>query len=201
MTVDINGTEVKLAFSFVLVLALMLLFCQENIVLMCLTSSLLHEGGHLLFMRLFGERILSIDFGAFGVRIERAGSTVLSYKKEAVTALGGIVINFLLAFLSVMYYYLMKSQAALMLFCINILIAAFNCIPISVLDMGRALRCLFMLKFNEVESEKLLHIISLAFVNLLAVSCCLYSAFVSVNVSLIAVTLYLYVITLFKKWS
>lgn len=201
MTLDIRGTEIKLTFSFVLLLTMMLLFCEESIVLMCVASSLLHEGGHLLFMLIYRERILSIDFGAFGVRIERAGNTGLSYKKEAVIALGGILVNFLLAFISIIYYYLIQRQKAMMFFLINILIALFNCIPVYVLDMGRALRNLFILHFDEEISEKLLNVISLIFVNLLAIFCCIYSAFFSVNISLIAVTVYLYIITLFKKWS
>ena len=201
MLVEIKGTEIKLTFSFVFVLSLMLIFCDENIVLMCMAASLLHEGGHLFFVKLFGERILSICFGAFGVRIERSGSVSLPYKQEAFVALGGIIVNFLLAFLSIMYYYLMKSYTALMFFLINILIALFNCIPLYVLDMGRALRYFLLISFNEEKSEKILSVISLVFVNVLAVVCCLYSAFFSVNVSLIAVTVYLYVITLFKKWS
>ncbi len=201
MTVDIFGTEIKFTFSFALTLTLMLILCDENIVLMCVASSFLHEGGHLFFMRLCGEKILSIDLGAFGVRIERAYSSAISYKKEAVVASGGIIINFLLAFLSIIYYYLMQSKSALTFSLINLLIAFFNCIPIYVLDMGRVLRNLFMLNFNEEVSEKILNGISVVFVSLLAAFCCIYNLSVGVNISLIAVTVYLSIITLFKKWS
>ncbi len=184
-----------------LVLLTMLLVCDEKIVLLCLTASLLHECGHLFFMLLYGEKILSIDFGAFGVRIERACSSALSYKKEAVVALGGIIINFLLAFLSIIYYYLMRSRTALIFALINLLTALFNCIPVYVLDMGRALKCALMLISDEAESERVLDIISMIFLCLLTVYTAVHSAFVNVNVSLIAVTAYLFAITLFKKWS
>lgn len=201
MTVNSGNTEIKLSLSFVLVLLTMLIVCDEKIVMLCLTASLLHECGHLFFMLLYGEKILSIDFGAFGVRIERACNTSLSYKKEAIVALGGILINFFLAFLSIIYYYLMKSQTALIFALINLLTALFNCIPVYVLDMGRALKCVLMLISDEAESERVLSIISIIFTGSLAVFTVLYSAFISVNVSLIAVTVYLFVITLFKKWS
>lgn len=201
MTAEIRETQIRLNLSFVLVLTLMMIFCQESVVIMSAASSLLHEGGHLLFMKLFGEKILSVDFGAFGVRIERTGKANLSYKTEGLIALGGIFVNFLLAFLSIMYYYLMKRQNAVMFSLINLLIAAFNCLPVSLLDMGRALRCFLLMKYDEDKTVRILTAVSAVCVNLLAVGCCLYSAFVSVNPSLIAVTVYLYIITLFKKWS
>lgn len=201
MTVNIAGAEIRFSFSFALVLTLMLLFCRQDIVLICTASSMLHECGHLIFMKIFGEGVMCVDFGAFGVRIERQNKQLLSYKKECFIALGGIIINFLLAFLSIIYYYLMKSQQALMFSLINIFIAGFNCVPIAVLDMGRALKCRFLMSYDEDKSERLLGLVSLVFVNFLAVFCCVYTAFISVNFSLIAVTAYLYVITLFKKWS
>ncbi len=201
MTVNVGGTDIRLTFSFVFVLTLMMIFCQENIVLMCVAASLLHEGGHLFFMKLSGEKIIAIDFGAFGVRIERASKANLSYKSEGLIALGGIIINLLLAFLSILYYYFMKSREALLFSLINIFIALFNCIPVNMLDMGRALRCFLMLKCDEMKTDKILHTISFVSVNVLAVACLLYSIFIGVNPSLIAVTIYLYVITLFKKWS
>lgn len=201
MTVNIKSTEVRLSFSFVFVLTLMMALCQESIVLMCVCASVMHELGHLLFMKLFAERIISIDFGAFGVRIERRSIANLSYKKECIIALGGIIVNLVLAFPAIMYYYFMKSQTALMFSLINLFIALFNCIPLNILDMGRALRCLLMLKYDEARTDKKLRVLSLICVNALAAVCVLYSAFICVNPSLIAVTLYLYVITLFEKWS
>lgn len=201
MTVDIKGTQIRLSFSFVFVLTLMLLFCRQDVVLMCLWASLLHELGHIIFMLIFHERILSVDFGAFGLRIEKADNGRVSYKKECIIALGGIIINFTLAFLSIMYYYFSSKLILLNFSVINIMIALFNCVPIEALDMGRALYCLFMLRLEPTRAQRALNIISLCFVNFLALLCIIYTGFFCVNISLIAVTVYLYIITLFKKRS
>ncbi len=201
MTFEIKGTEIRLNFSFVFVITLMLIFCQQRVIMSCLLSSVLHEGGHLIFMLTFGEKILSVIFGAFGVRIERVSKANLSYKKEALIALGGIIINFLLAFLGGMYYYFTKSENALMFSFINIFVAAFNCVPVSVLDMGRALRSMLMTKYDEAKADKAVSVISLVSVNIIMLFSLGYCLFVGVNFSLIFVSLYLYVITLFKKWS
>ncbi len=201
MTLNIKGTEIRLNFSFVFVITLMLIFSQQIIVMQCILSSLLHEAGHLLFMVIFGEKILSVNFGAFGVRIERVSKANLSYKKDALIALGGIIINFLLAFLGVMYYYFMKSENALRFSLINVFVAAFNCVPVNVLDMGRALRSMLMTKYDETKADRLLGIASFVSVNIIMTFCFGYCLLVGVNLSLIFVSLYLYVITLFKKWS
>lgn len=201
MTFDIRGTRVCLGFSFVLVLTLMLLFCREDIVIACLIASLLHECGHMGLMIYFGDRISLISFGAFGVRIERHSSAYLSYKKETLIAAGGIIINFLLAFLSVLYYYLMKSERAIIFALVNVLPAMFNSLPLEALDMGRVIRYALLARYSERRCEGLLRIISVVTVCLLAALCFAYTAVFGVNVSLIAVTSYLFVITLFKKWS
>lgn len=201
MKFEIRKTSVSFNFSFMLAVCLMLLFCDEAIVLMCLAASLLHEGGHLIFMLMFSQEILCVDFGAFGVRIEKGQGSIISYKKEALTALGGIMINFLLAFLSIMYYHLKGNNYAFAFFFVNIFLAAFNCLPVEVLDMGRALSCLLLISYDEAKVRHIADIISFVTVNLLLAFAVCFTVFIKLNFTLIFVSVYLYVITLFKKWS
>ncbi len=201
MTLIIKDTQYRVDFTFGLTVTLMLLLCSEDTIFICLLSSMLHETGHLLFMYAFGQKVESVTFGAFGIRIQRYSSCVLSYKKEAVIAFGGILVNFLIAFFSCLYYYLQGSSFALKLMGVNIIIALFNMIPIEVLDMGRVIRYILLTFAEESRCDRILRIISVIFVNALATATIFYSVFIGINVSLIAVTLYLYIITLIKKWS
>ncbi len=169
--------------------------------MLCLVSSMLHEIGHLFFMYVFRQRVESVTFGAFGVRIQRHSDCRISYKKEVIIAFGGIMINFLVAIFAYLYYYLWDSDFALKLTGVNIIIALFNTIPVDILDMGRVIRYTLLCFAEENYCDRILKIISAVFVNVLAVLCICYSIFIGVNISLIAVTLYLYVITLIKKWS
>ena len=100
MTLIVNETRYKIDFTFALTVTLMLLLCSEETVIISLLSSGLHEMGHLILMFIFRQRVVSVTFGAFGVRIDRQLSQNLSYKKEAIIAFGGIMINFLIAILS-----------------------------------------------------------------------------------------------------
>lgn len=197
----INDTRYRIDFSFALTVTLMLIFCDETTVIVCLISSMLHEAGHLAFMHLFKQKIADVTFGAFGVRINRLNTSSLSYKKEAVIAFGGIGVNLLIAFSSALFSYVRDSDFAYMLTAVNIFIALFNMIPVDTLDIGRVLRYTLLCIYDENKCDRILDIISIVSVNLLAVGCIVYTCVFSVNISLIAVTVYLYVITLFKKWS
>ena len=201
MTLIVNETRYRIDFTFALTVTLMLIFCDETTVIICLMSSMLHEAGHLLFMRLYRQKITDVTLGAFGVRINRVTTSALSYKKEAVIAFGGIGINLLLAFSGAVFYCVTSYDFAVLLTAVNIFIALFNMIPVDTLDIGRVLRYTLLCIYDENKCDRILSIISVVSVNLLAVGCIAYTAAFSVNVSLIAVTVYLYVITLFKKWS
>ncbi len=201
MTLIINDTRYRVDFTFALTVTLMLIFCQEDTVIICLLSSLFHEAGHLILMCLFRQKITDVTFGAFGIRINRLSTCNLSYKKEAIIASGGICINFLIALVSVICYSLYGNDFSLRLSAVNIFIALFNMIPIDTLDIGRVLRYTLLCRYDENKSDRILYIISAVSVNLLAVGCIVYTVAFAVNPSLIAVTIYLYVITLFKKWS
>jgi hypothetical protein len=201
MTLIVNDTRYKIDFTFALTVTLMLLLCSEETVMISLLSSILHEAGHLILMFIFRQKVISVIFGSFGVRIERQLTESLSYKKEAIIALGGIGVNFTVAIISFIHYYLYGSDFSAKLSVVNVIIALFNMIPIDILDMGRVLRYTLLCYKDEDKCQRIIYIISVIFINLLAAGCIVYSLFFSFNISLITVTVYLYVITLFKKWS
>ena len=201
MTLIVGSTRYKIDFTFAFTVTLMLLFCHSQTVILCLMSSTLHEAGHLILMYASGQKVTSVTFGAFGVRIDRQNSSAISYKNEAVIAFGGIGVNLLVALISAVYYNFTHCNFAISLTAVNIFIALFNSIPIDTLDMGRVLRYTLLCLYDETKCNTILNILSVFTVNILAVTTIIYSIKFTVNPSLIAVTVYLYVITLFKKWS
>ena len=201
MTLVINETRYKIDFTFSLTVTLMLILCKEETVIISLLSSFFHEIGHLILMHILGQRIDKVTFGAFGVRIDRRQSTDLSYKKEAFIAIGGIVVNFIIAVVSLLRYSIAGDEFSLKLGAVNIIIAIFNMIPLDTLDMGRVLRYTLLCSIEEHRCDRILGILSVVSVNLTLIGCIAVNIFIGFNLSLIIVTIYLYVITLFKKWS
>lgn len=167
---------------------------------MSLFSSLIHESGHLILMCLFGDRIHYVELSLFGMRIEKQ-STLLSYKKEALIAMGGIILNFLSAFLGFVMYLIFTREDFLFFSAVNGFIALVNMIPVKILDFGRFIQCFLSQRYDEEKSERVLDILSALCTVLLSLACVLYCVFIRLNISFIAVTVYLNVITFKKKWS
>lgn len=201
MTLIAGNTRYRIDFTFALTVTLMLLFCHRETVILCLISSTLHEAGHLILMYVLEQRVLTVTFGAFGIRIDRQCTSAVSYKNEAIIAFGGIGINLLTATVSALYYMFSGCSFTLRLTAVNIFIALFNSIPIDTLDMGRVLRYTLLSLYDEIKCSTVLNVLSAVTVNMLLLTTIIYSIKFTVNPSLIAVTVYLYVTTLFKKWS
>lgn len=199
MQVSFKKTVVSITFPFVAVVTLMMVLCEEKIVLISLFSSFLHELGHLFFMLLFSAEPSLVSFGAFGIRIERRAGPILSYNKEAFIALGGIFANCLLSLCGIILYTVCKSDFGAQLFYVNLLIAAFNMLPVRLLDCGKCLECVFGSLMSLEKSEKLLDIISGMTVVFITLLCVLYNIFVSFNISFIAVCVYIILITTLKE--
>ena len=200
MRLRIGKSTLQFTFSFAAVVTLMLLLCDEEIVLVSLFSSLFHECGHLFFMIIFSDIPRLMIFGAFGIRIERAKGSKLSYKKEALIALGGIAGNLLLILCALIFYHLTLSIFSLELLAVNAFIAGFNLIPIRQLDAGRCMEALLRLHRSSADTEKILDIFSIVFCASLSVICVLYNVFFSLNISMIAVTVYLVLISNIKEF-
>ncbi|MBE6774748.1 MAG: hypothetical protein E7543_00985 [Ruminococcaceae bacterium] len=197
----IGTTKIKLSFSFVAFIVLMIMLCEENIVLLSLVSSFIHECGHLFFMFLSGDMPQSISFTPFGIRIDKANSSVVSYKKEALIALGGIIFNIFFSVLFFILYLCLGVNKFLILSAVNTVIAAVNAFPVSVLDCGRALRYALIVLKDDASAEKYADTVSSVFIALFTGATVAYTLFLGANISLIGINLYLIFITVIKKWS
>lgn len=191
MTIDFGETKLKIGFSFFLVAALMLLLSDGKITLMCFFSSMAHEFGHLFPMFLFSQKVSVISFGAFGVRIDREGEALQSYKEQVVIALGGVAVNFLICTFSLAYCALKKSINAEVLFFVNLFMASLNLMPAKNLDAWNALYCILMMKKSEGKTLKILFRVSFCAVLAFAVFCVVYFIAFGFNASLAAVLIYL----------
>lgn len=191
MQLELSRTRVEFSLSFIIVVTLMLLFFDEKIVLFSVASSLLHECGHLIAIRLCGERIEKVVFGAFGLRIERCTFTKVSYKSEVVIALGGITVNYII-FVLCLFIYLLSEDITVAIFgVINLFIGLFNSVPIKSLDMGKVILSLIKVKRSEEEAERIVTVISFIFSLCFLFFTVFYCVLIGLNFSLIVVSLYL----------
>lgn len=106
--------------------------CGWQTLAVVLLAAGVHEGGHLLALRLLGARVRGFRVGLLGAVLE-TDSAALSYPGELLAVLAGPGANLLLALLC-------RRQAVLA--GSSIVLGLFNLLPLPALDGGRALELL-----------------------------------------------------------
>ena len=165
-----------------------LLFCIDMSVYTCivLMSALLHECGHLFFIRLFSAEVEKIIILPVGAKIV-VKSSMLSYRKDIIISFGGCLSNLLL-FLIFYRLYFPVAVANAFFFLLNIL-------PIKGLDGGRILKLILLLRLSPDKAESVFCAISFVFVILLWIVGVYLLMFCSANISLFTLSLFLIIDT------
>ncbi len=150
MTTKFKDTKIHISFFFGLTVALIGIFDRSGTVFLCLLTGILHETGHLSVLLLSHEKPREIHITPFGMRIERQQNSSLSFKREAICAFAGPLVNLILALIFFNSYF---SK-------INISIAFLNLLPCEPLDGGKIFENLLKIRLNSEKAEKFSLIVS-----------------------------------------
>ncbi|MBR3836277.1 MAG: site-2 protease family protein [Clostridia bacterium] len=135
MTLRILKLKLSVDFWFVAVITLMLVLFPESKAVFCFIMCVLHEAGHLLAMLICGKRADEIQLGYFGMKIV-ADKRFLPPIKESIIAFSGPLVNLILFPL---FYTSGKADYAV----INLGLAFFNLLPVTMLDGGHIISAFF----------------------------------------------------------
>jgi Zn-dependent protease len=155
------GIPVRLHWSFLLLLALLVgsrLFPAVVILTGCV---LLHELGHGLVARRFGIRVLDISFWPLG-GMARMSAMPEEPRVEALVAIAGPAVNFALAGLALAVFLVMSLAGASvdavalvgMFGGLNLTLGTFNLLPAFPMDGGRILRAWFARRTDWVSATE-----------------------------------------------
>lgn len=161
MNFTFKNIRIKIGFSFFAMLAVLLCFNFNYIILYSILFAILHEIGHLVFIFIGGEKPSAITFSAFGMAIKRGNDVKLNYKMEIISALGGPFVNILLFIILLIYYCTNNNEKILVLASINIILGCFNLLPIFSLDGGRVLENYLLLHHSPQNAEKVINTVSI----------------------------------------
>lgn len=167
MKFNICSCEVKIEFSFLLMISFALAFGADDIINLLLFSSL-HEIGHLILLLLCKKKANKLTFSFYGLALKYDDN--LTKFQETLVLLFGPIVN-------LVFYVILKDDINLILFLLNML-------PIYPLDGGR----IFNLYFSK--ATKIISFILLFFVYVLAIYLLVY--YKSFSLILIAVYLTIY---------
>ena len=189
MTTFVKGKKIQVSVYFALLLTLVFALSPQGYAPVGFVCCLLHETGHLLCMKAVGCKIKGVAFGVYGMRID--SELPLSFKKEALVALGGPLVNIILA---VVGFTLDNRMFAI----VNTAVAVFNLIPVESTDGHIALKSLLGLCFESEKIKAALNIVSAAFLFLMYCFGFLLLFKSGYNFSALAVSVYLTVKFLFQ---
>ena len=197
MKFKLLGTEVYISFLFMAVITLMLAFDKTGLILPTLVAVLLHEMGHLFIMWVKGTSPKRIKLIPASVQITNSFGG--GYRSDIIVALAGPVVNIL--FFGVLYYnYLCyHNQGTLYFALLNLLIGAYNLMPVIGLDGGTVLYCVLCNFVDVNKAELALKLVSFFIgmtVNIAAVTLHLSGR---LNLSLYIMGIYILVTSLIKK--
>lgn len=162
----------------------------------CIISSIMHELGHLIIMRLQNKQIYSIHIGLFNIDIKH--TDYFNLNDEIVLLLSGSGMNFLISLLTYLINMNIKSYNLYIFALQNIIIGIFNLLPIANLDGGQIFYMILNKKFSLRTAKIISNVVSLAMlipIFILSFTILFNSAY---NFSLLFVFLYLIIFILFR---
>lgn len=125
--------RVEVSGGFLLLLAWLNYTDTQGLIPLAILSCALHEAGHWLAIQAVGGEVTGLRLGMAGAAMELGRP--LSYTAEILCALAGPGVNLALAWLGSLW------PGGALFAGINLVLAAFNLLPVSGLDGGRALHC------------------------------------------------------------
>jgi len=105
-----------------------------------LAAAAMHEGGHLLALRLCRVPVEGVRLGAFGAEIRAPGAARLSYGRELAVTLAGPAVNLLAAPLLAAVSLRADWAWGFLFAGVHLLLGLYNLLPVPPLDGSRALR-------------------------------------------------------------
>lgn len=191
------GTQVHIGFMFSAVVMLLMIFDKSYTAVFALIAAVLHEFAHLSCLIFFEQPPKKVELNALGMKIIREQETKLSLEKEAVVALAGPTMNFLIAVFTAMMPNMKWASKAI---AINLSLAIFNLLPIFELDGGRAIYFLLCTKTQEKTASRVLTALSCVTLFFLYLLGFLVLFKTKYNFTLITATIYLTILTITKSY-
>lgn len=114
---------------------------------------LIHELGHLFFAKILGAKIKKFTIGAFHLSMSYDCSYI-SYVKEALVCLGGIIFNVVSAMFVLLFPFLSGEKSDFFVLC-SLALALMNLYPAKILDGGGLLLSMLSIFTTKEKADKI----------------------------------------------
>lgn len=180
--------RLQITAGFVFLCCAVCLLPPAQLLLVFVAAVVVHECGHAAVIRLCGGKIQRVRLTAFGIELI-SHTALFSYPKDLAVHASGPFAGLLAAVVSALIARVTHNEAFYVFAGANLVLSAFNLLPVNSLDGGGCVRALSMMYFGrEAVAVKVLHFIALAVIASLAVVAFVYGGF---NVALLWTSVWL----------
>lgn len=191
MTAYFKDIKISVSVFFAAAIMFLFIFAPDGSSLTGLFCCLAHETGHLVLIGLSGEKVKSVSFGIYGMRIETSGSLKVSHGKEALISFAGPAVNLLLISAGFAFHSVRLVQ-------INAALAALNLMPAGKTDGWHIAYNVLIMKYGEEKTKTALNVTGAVFLGIVYFFGAVVLIKSGYNFSLIAVAAYITVIFILK---
>lgn len=199
MRIKLGGLSVIISIPLCcLMTAIILLDSSQTVILGCL-SAVMHEAGHLFFMKRFASFPKEIKVSLFDIAIIDSKKYRRPLYQELLITLGGVMMNLIFGLICFALYFVLGYNFLMILAGANILLLVYNLLPVDTLDGGQALYLILSSKLSEKTTERIMLIASLVVLFPSTVLGFLLLLESKYNFTLLLTSLYLIAVILLKQ--
>jgi membrane-associated protease RseP (regulator of RpoE activity) len=158
---------------------------------------IIHEVGHITLAKIAGAKIKKLKIGSFHLSLSYDCSE-LSYKREILVQLGGIIFNLTSAGILSLFSDFGGGSVDFFIIC-SLCLAVMNLYPASVLDGGGVLKSILLLKMDEDRAVRIFKSVSLVCIILMWMLSVYLQIIFCANLSLFVISVVLLVELCFES--
>ncbi len=196
MKFTLFNIKIEVSFLFCALLCLLLLTDKTGLIIPVLLSSFLHETGHLLCM--WAKGIAPEKIRLIPASVEITEKNIIRPYSFAVS-LCGPLLNLAVFLALFINYSIFKNRFIGEFAAVNLIIGLFNLLPVKNLDGGEILFNLLLKKMPFSRAENTVFFISIFLSSVLLFFGSYMFVFKNFNISIIILSLYLFICALSKK--
>lgn len=151
---------VSISPAFFMLLLLFAAIDEQHLLISLLLAAVLHEGGHILLLRLCGGQIEALRITAMGAELRIRHSERLSYGREIAAVLAGPCSNLLAMYILAALAVQWNWENGFLYAGLHGALALFNLLPVRMLDGGRSLYLLLSWKTEPITAARVMHAVS-----------------------------------------
>lgn len=195
MKINLGKTVLRINISFAAAVTMTLILDESGMCAVSLFCCIVHETGHLISLAIFGEKPGLIELSFYGIKLERENGRERKLIQEIIIYASGPTANFVLWAL---LFFFGKTDGMKTAAAISLCVGLFNSVPCRPLDGGNVLGVILERFMDWEKSEKIGFLAACGIiVPMTAAGVTVFAK--SGNLTLLAVSLYLALITAFDK--